>query len=173
MRLAKIDEKLLRVLLINGRTDFSTLAKNLQVKEKTIWNRFHSMKKSGILLGSTIHIDYKRCGYGIYVNFLIKMDPNKIETKIKEIEKIPGFYFAFRGLRNNELTTGISVKNLNEIEKVKDKLSSITFAEMISPEVWLAVKNIPENFSSLINSKGLMASNSDLPAPLALLLCDR
>ena len=153
MQLKEIDTKILRELLIDGRSDFVSIAEKLQITEKTVWNRYKFLKKMGVIIGATTHVDYQRSGYGIYVHFTIKMDPNRVNEAIIKIEKLPGLYMVAKGIQNYNVMVGLSMKNMNEIDNVKNRLHSITLADEILSEIWLEVKNIPENLQILLDEK--------------------
>ena len=145
MEIKKIDASILRELFIDGRTEFVAMAKKLDVTKGTVRNRYKAMKTAGIILGATTQVNYRKCGYGIYTTFSIEMDPKRRDRAIKSILELPGIYLAFKGTQNYFLHVGISIKNLAEIEKTKNKLSAITVADKISSDIWIDVKNIPEN----------------------------
>ena len=153
MQLKEIDAKILRELLINGRSHFATIAEKLQITEKTVWNRYKFLKKMGVIIGATTHVDYQRIGYGTYVHFTIKMNPSKVTEAIKKIEKLPGLYMVYKGIQSYNLMVGLSIKNQNEIDKIKNKLHFITLADEIVSEIWLGVKNFPENLQIFFDKK--------------------
>lgn len=148
MKLKENDKKILKELLINGRADFSTIAKKNNLTEKMVWNRYNSLKKAGVIVGTTTHVDYRKC-YGIYTVFMIKMPPNRRDTAIDSIRKMSKVYVISKGLQNNALIVGITIKDMNEIDKVKNKLSTFTLADEITSEIWLDVINRPENLQIL------------------------
>jgi len=146
--LKDIDKKILKELLINGREDLSNIAKKLCVKPKTVWNRYMVLKKAGVIIGATTHVHYRKC-YGIYTFFTIKMLPNQRDKAIENISKLPRVYVIVKGNQNTILSVGITIENLNEIDIIKNKLSSLTLADEITSEIWLDIINIPENLKKL------------------------
>ena len=148
IKLKEIDKKILKELLINGREDLSSVAKNLCVKPKTVWNRYMLLKKAGIIIGATTHVNYKKC-YGIYTFFTIKMLPNRREQAIESIRKMPRVYVVVKGNQNTMLSVGITIEDINDIDLVKNKLYSLTLADKITSEIWLDIINIPENLKTL------------------------
>ena len=111
---------------------------------KTVWNRYKILKTNKVIIGATTHVNYKKC-YGIFTVFSIKLPPNKNEKVIENIQKLPRVYIVSKGLKNDELIVGITVENINEIDTIKNTLSLITLSDEIISEIWLEVKNIPEN----------------------------
>ena len=152
MELKEIDTKILRELLINGRIKFTTLANNLNVTTKNVWNRYKIMKKAGVIVGATTHINYNKC-YGIYTVFTIKMSSNQKDNLIENIRKMPSVYIITKGLKKDTLIVGITVKNLGEMDTVKNKLSLISLSDEITSEIWLDIINIPENLQALTIKK--------------------
>ena len=150
--LKDIDKKILRELLIDGRIDFTALAKKLNVTSKTVWNRYKILKTNKVIIGATTHVNYKKC-YGIFTVFSVKMPPNQNDNVIENIQKLPKVYTVSKGLKNDELIVGITVKNINEIDTVRNTLSSLTLSDEITSEIWLEVKNIPENLKTFAVKK--------------------
>ena len=111
---------------------------------KTVWNRYKILKTNKVIIGATTHVNYKKC-YGIFTVFSIKLPPNKNDKVIENIKKLPRVYIVSKGLKNDELIVGITVENINEIDTARNTLSSITLSDEITSEIWLEVKNIPEN----------------------------
>lgn len=111
---------------------------------KTVWNRYKILKTNKVIIGATTHVNYKKC-YGIFTVFSIKLPPNKNDKVIENIQKLPRVYIVSKGLKNDELIVGITVENINEIDTARNTLSSITLSDEITSEIWLEVKNIPEN----------------------------
>jgi len=148
IKLKEIDKKILKELLINGREDLSKVAKNLSVKPKTVWNRYMVLKKAGVIIGATTHVHYRKC-YGIYTFFTIKMLPDRRDKAIENIRKMPKVYVIVKGNQKTILSVGITIENLNQIDIVKNKLSSLTLADEIISEIWLEIINIPENLKTL------------------------
>ena len=135
-----INTKIIRELLIDGRADFTAIGEKLGISEKNVWYRYRALKKAGVIIGATTLVHYKRCDYGIYTTFVISMNPNKREEVIKKIEKIQGVYFISRGIQHYVLAVGITIKNMDQIEKIKNFLASITLADKITTEIWLKIK---------------------------------
>ena len=148
IKLKEIDKKILKELLIHGRKDFSKIAKNLNVTSKMVWNRYSILKKAGVIIGATTHVNYRKC-YGLYTVFTIKMPPDRRDKAIENINKMSRVYIILKGIQKNILSIGITIENLNEIDSVKNKLSAITWADEIESEIWLDIINIPENLKAL------------------------
>lgn len=147
-KLKEIDKKILKELLIDGRKDFSKIAKKFNVTSKTVWNRYSILKKAGVIIGSTTHVNYRKC-YGLYTVFTIKMLSDRRDKAIETINKMSSVYIILKGIQKNILLVGITIENLNEIDMVKNKLSALTLADEITSEIWLEIVNIPENLKAL------------------------
>jgi Lrp/AsnC family leucine-responsive transcriptional regulator len=162
MEIKKIDTSILRELMINGRAEFTTIAKKLNVPKSTIRNRYKAMEKAGVILGATTHVNYKKCGFGFYTHFTIRMNPNQRDDALKKILKLPGIYIAIKGVQNFLLYVGISIKGLDEIDKVKNVLSSLTLADDIKSEIWLDIKNSPENLKIFLEKDQIYTPNQSI-----------
>ena len=63
MKFDKIDLQIIKCLQKDARTHFTTIAKQLGLSTSAVQSRFHKMKKSGLILGSTILVDRSKLGY--------------------------------------------------------------------------------------------------------------
>ncbi len=62
-RLDEIDKSILDYLVQNTRMPFTEIAKNLNVSAGTIHVRVKKMEDAGIILGSSLKIDYEKLDY--------------------------------------------------------------------------------------------------------------
>lgn len=93
-----LDKKILKILIDNAKTPYAEIAKQLDVSNGTIHVRVKKMEKLGVLLGTSLILNYTKLGYGVFVflNISLKDDLLCEEVSI-ELEKIPeicGIHFT-------------------------------------------------------------------------------
>ena len=73
-KLDDTDHKILDMLIENTRTPFTDIAKKLQISAGTIHVRVKKMEEGGIIIGSSLRLDYDKLGYsfiayvGVFLN---------------------------------------------------------------------------------------------------------
>lgn len=73
-RLDEVDHQILDILIDNTRTPFTDIAKKLSISAGTVHVRVKKMEEAGIIIGSSLTLDYKKLGYafiayvGVYLN---------------------------------------------------------------------------------------------------------
>lgn len=89
-RLDSTDHQILDMLIDNTRTPFTDIAKKLNVSAGTIHVRVKKMEEAGIILGSSLSLNYEKLGYAFiaYVGIFLQ---NTSQTKfvLERINEIP------------------------------------------------------------------------------------
>lgn len=73
-RLDEIDHQILDMLIDNTRVPFTDIAKNLMISAGTVHVRVKKMEDAGIIMGSSLTLDYEKLGYafiayvGVYLH---------------------------------------------------------------------------------------------------------
>ncbi|MDR6302145.1 Lrp/AsnC family transcriptional regulator [Mesonia maritima] len=89
-RLDETDHQILDILIDNTRTPFTDIAKKLNISAGTVHVRVKKMEEAGIIIGSSLTLDYKKLGYAFiaYVGvFLQKTSQTKFV--LERINQIP------------------------------------------------------------------------------------
>ena len=89
-KLDEIDHQILDMLIENTRTPFTDIAKKLLISAGTVHVRVKKMEEAGIIVGSSLTLDYLKLGYSFiaYVGIYLQ---NTSETKfvLARISEIP------------------------------------------------------------------------------------
>lgn len=89
-RLDDTDHHILDMLIENTRTPFTDIAKRLNISAGTVHVRVKKMEEAGIILGSSLTLNYEKLGYAFiaYVGIFLK---NTSQTKfvLERINEIP------------------------------------------------------------------------------------
>lgn len=73
-KLDEVDHQILDMLIENTRTPFTDIAKKFLISAGTVHVRVKKMEEAGIIMGSSLTLDYGKLGYsfiayvGIYIN---------------------------------------------------------------------------------------------------------
>ena len=164
----KIDEisaKIIRDLLKDARKNFAAIAKECKVSTTTISEHYDKLEKAGVIVGSTIQMDYKSFGYNAVADFLIKVDPQQINQVIEYIYKIPNIYGAYPTYEPSyNVSMVATLRDLKELDQVKDALRSHRAVLDFKSHVWTDIKNIPENLAvSHLYEKESRIKETDTP----------
>lgn len=144
-QLDEIDKKILDFLVENTRMPFTEIAKQMDVSAGTIHVRVKKMEDAGIILGSTLTIDYSKMDYNFtaYIGILLTKS-NRTQDVLKEIAKIPnvievsvisGKYNIFCKMKakNTEDAKRI-IYQIDDIQDVMRTESMISMEEVLSDE---------------------------------------
>ncbi|MDO5615541.1 MAG: AsnC family transcriptional regulator [Cruoricaptor ignavus] len=145
-QLDEIDKKILDFLVENTRMPFTEIAKQMDVSAGTIHVRVKKMEDAGIILGSSLTIDYGKLDYHFtaYIGILLTKS-NKTQNVLAELAKIPnviessvisGKYNIFCKVRARN--TGDAKNIIYQIDDIEDVMRT---ESMISMEEHISDKN--------------------------------
>ena len=141
-----VDKKILMYLIDNTRMPFTEIAKQMDVSAGTIHVRVKKMEDAGIILGSSLNIDYAKLDYNFtaFIGILLTKS-NRTQEVLKELSKIPnvveasvisGKYNIFCKVRAKH--TEDAKKIIYQIDDIQDVMRT---ESMISMEEFLSDKN--------------------------------
>jgi len=128
LKLDKIDEKILKNLIVEARVSARQLAIKLGMSTVTILSRIKKLEKDGIIKGYAVLIDHEKLGYDItaIIEIMAKKDLIGIEEKLSRIDNVCGVY----DITGNTGTIIIAkFKERNELSVFVKSLSSMTNVE--------------------------------------------
>lgn len=144
--LDEVDKKILDFLVENTRMPFTEIANKMGVSAGTIHVRVKKMEDAGIILGSSLVIDYKKLGYNFttYVGILLSKS-NRTKEVLNILEQNPnvtelcvtsGKYNIFCKIRAKD--TDDARRIIYEISDMEDVMRT---ESMISMEEYFSDKN--------------------------------
>jgi Lrp/AsnC family transcriptional regulator for asnA, asnC and gidA len=151
--LDSIDTKILKDLLIDGRKEFTKIAKEANVSKDVIWHRYNKMKNKGIIIGATIQLNYPVLGYNGSANFIIDISLPKRHEIIKKLERIPGLHGAYYWNNPSRLYAISDFTKVEQINKIRQKINAMQNVTKIETEIITGLRGQPENLSILNDSK--------------------
>ena len=161
-----IDAKILKELLRDGRKEFLEIAREATVSKDVIWQHYKNLKKKGVIVGSTIQLDYGSLGYNGAASFFVDV-PAQEQTNIAEqMRKIPGLYDVKRWGSPSRLWAVSDFMKTDQIDHVKLLIKRIPSVLRLQVEIWANIKRMPENLSVLnelcVNCEEKMAKDANL-----------
>jgi len=138
-----IDHKILDLLVENTRIPYTDIAKKLLISAGTVHIRVKKMEEMGVIVGSSLIIDWKKIGYTFtaYVGLLIN-NSSQIRYIIEKLRQIPnitvahvtsGRFNIYLKIRAKSTTHAKNIIfSLDEIEGVYRTESMISLEESIS-----------------------------------------
>lgn len=144
--LDEVDKKILDFLVENTRMPFTEIAHRMGVSAGTIHVRVKKMEDAGIILGSSLVIDYKKLGYNFttYVGILLSKSNRTMEVlnilgqnpNVTELCVTSGKYNIFCKIRAKD--TDDARRIIYEISDMEDVMRT---ESMISMEEYFSDKN--------------------------------
>lgn len=147
MKINELNATILQNLLTDGRKSFSEIAVENGTSKEVVANRYKQMRRQGIITGATVQVSeaYRDCNFGAFI--FIKSTLQKQESVIKSITQIPNIFLAFPVTTDLSILAFASIKNVQELENLKQSIKALPFVLDVDTYVRLDVRNTPENLS--------------------------
>lgn len=144
--LDNIDVKIIKSLLADARTNFSDIAKKCGVSSTAIHNRYEKLKDSGVIVGSTITVDFRAFDYDCFASFFIKLDPKQKDRFAEYLKKLQPI-IHFDPLKEYNTHVIVGVKRFSTIDRIKEMIRSHPAVLEIKTSIWTEWDFFPENLS--------------------------
>lgn len=145
-QLDDIDKKILDFLVGNTRMPFTEIAKQMDVSAGTIHVRVKKMEDAGIILGSSLNIDYSKLNYHFtaFIGILLTKS-NRTQEVLKELSSIPNVIEASVISGKYNIFCKVRAKNTDDAKRIIYKIDDIEDVmrteSMISMEEYVCDKN--------------------------------
>ncbi|GAA0759427.1 Lrp/AsnC family transcriptional regulator [Psychroflexus lacisalsi] len=155
LKLDETDHQILNMLIDNTRTPFTDIAKKLDISAGTVHVRVKKMEESGIIVGSSLTLNYKKFGYTFiaYVGIFLEKT-SQTQFVLNRIEEIPNITVAHVTTGKFNLFCKIRAKNtehakniiflIDDIDGVNRTETMISMEESLNDKTRL-MKSIFEN----------------------------
>ncbi len=152
---------------MDGRKTFAEIAKDTGLTGEKVKGSYDALEQMGVILGSTIHINYKSFGYKAVVHTLVNVDSSRAEQLGEFLSKMPEIYFLYnRGPKGN-LDVTITIKTLQELDKIKDSIKNKFSVSEIKTAIWTDVRemhwNLTVGHSIIPKTKELTSNKTSSP----------
>jgi len=146
-KIDKIDAKILRDLLKDGRRSFSDIAKECGVSTNVIRKRFAKMEKYGTIVGTTVLVDYKCLGYMAIASLLLNVESQHLESALERLKQISNVLLIRQFNSRYGIRLIARLKSLKELDRIKEAIRLHNSVIDIRTFFWLDVRNAPEKLS--------------------------
>ncbi|MFB0937566.1 MAG: winged helix-turn-helix transcriptional regulator [Urechidicola sp.] len=124
--LDEIDHQILDILIDNARTPFTDIAKKLIVSAGTIHVRVKKMEEEGIIMGSTLTLDYEKMNYSFIAHVGIYLEKtSKTMDVIEELRKISNITVAYITAGKYNIFCKIRAKDTNHAKEIIFQIDDI------------------------------------------------
>lgn len=142
-KLDETDHHILDMLIENTRTPFTDIAKKLNISAGTVHVRVKKMEEAGIIIGSSLTLDYKKLGYSFiaYVGIFLQKT-SQTQFVLERINEIPyvtvahvttGKFNIFCKIRAKDTTHAKEIiYQIDDIEGVTRTETMISLEESIN-----------------------------------------
>jgi Lrp/AsnC family transcriptional regulator for asnA, asnC and gidA len=125
-KLDETDHQILSMLIDNTRTPFTDIAKKLLISAGTVHVRVKKMEEAGIIIGSSLALDYKKLGYSFIAYVGIFLDKtSQTQFVLNRINEIPYVTVAHVTTGKFNLFCKIRAKNTEHAKQVIFQLDDI------------------------------------------------
>ena len=145
-RLDEVDHQILDMLIDNTRIPFTDIAKKLLISAGTVHVRVKKMEDAGIILGSSLNIDYGKLDYHFtaFIGILLTKS-NRTQEVLKELSTIPNVIEASVISGKYNIFCKVKAKNTEDAKRIIyqiDDIQDVMRTEsMISMQEYLSDKN--------------------------------
>jgi Lrp/AsnC family transcriptional regulator for asnA, asnC and gidA len=158
-----IDKAILIALLSDARMSFAYIGRTLSISRNNVRNRYERMKKSGLIVRSSVQINYKHLGFE-FVTLLLDVNPLQLEEIRNYLQGIPNALGPCMTAGKYNGCVVLTYKNSSQIANIKHHLrqmSGVKDLKMgVCTEIFLHPENI-EFFSDCKIDSGPIFKNAD------------
>ena len=152
MKIDRINATILKELLKDGRKSFTDIAQQCNVSKEVIANRYKQMRKQGIIVGATIHNSCACYNSNFVASFNIYTQLHKGQYVTKLLNDAANVIEVYPEGVNPNLNAVFTVKTMQEIEQTKQAIKQLPYVLEVETQVWLGMRNNPDNLSVLANA---------------------
>jgi DNA-binding Lrp family transcriptional regulator len=145
-KLDQTDKRILELLSNNSRLSFIELSKKLNIIPNTIKYRLKNLEKTGVILGYSISIDFKKLDFELY-NLQLKSNNFKnkrLQDFFKSHPKVV-YYYKYLGNENWDIDIGLIIKDSIELREFIIDLRK-NFKEVAIYEIYILTEIIKDYY---------------------------
>jgi len=143
--LGDIDVKIPKTLLNDGRRNFTSIAAQCHVSKDVIWTHYKELKKSRVIVGATIQLNFQKLGYSGLVLILLNAESQNVEDILNRLRKIPDIGTCRYYHSKYNIAAIYRMHSLSDLDRVKQIICKQTKINEFETQIWTDVRNIPEN----------------------------
>lgn len=125
VNLDKIDHKIIQKLLEDGRSSFSSIAKETKLTDVAIKKRVESLIRKGVISSVSANLNYKVLGYENPIFVQMRTDMGKHKDLIKKLNSFDFVLELYQVLGEYNLIAKVVVPSLDSAERFINDLGLI------------------------------------------------
>jgi Lrp/AsnC family transcriptional regulator for asnA, asnC and gidA len=126
-QLDDLDQKILTILMQEGRTPYAEIGKLLHVSPGTVHVRIKKLAELGVIIGNHMMVDYKLLGYDICSFLGIYLEKSSLYDQVSdELKKIPEVVSAHYTTGNYSIFAKLICRDTQHLrDTLSNKIQSI------------------------------------------------
>jgi len=146
-KIDEMNEKIIRALQKDARTNFSEVAKNCGVSLDTIIKRLNRMKMSGIVRGTTVLLDPRSLGFDCLASLEIDVEYPHVIEMVEAIRTRPEVIFCTPSMGRHSIFAIAFLKNVDKLNQLKESIKGNPLVRGVNTSIWVdEFLSCPENF---------------------------
>lgn len=122
----EIDYEILKILCKNARVPFKRIAAQIGIATETVLRRFRKLQEDGVVLGSSVVLSSKACGFKELVGFSVKTKSGISITAVKDkLADIPQINAIWQGCGAYDFYAEAFLRDVSEMHEVLDNIRRI------------------------------------------------
>ncbi|KKP92853.1 MAG: Transcriptional regulator, AsnC family [Candidatus Moranbacteria bacterium GW2011_GWD2_36_12] len=132
IKLTENDRKILSLLQIDGRMEFTKIAKILSVSVGLVHKHYNKLERNGVITKITFTLDYQKAGLLLYRNCfkIVQFDEKRIDDLYTFCCLHPNIINYVKGMGNWELLLDFEVENREQLRDIMREIKN-HFADII------------------------------------------
>ena len=118
----KIDNKIIQILLEDGRTSFSNIAKEVNLTDVAIKKRVERLKRKGIINSISADLNFRTLGYENPILVQIRSEISKNKDVLKKLKELDYVIELYQVLGKYNIFAKLIVPDLDSAEKFIERL---------------------------------------------------
>ncbi|MCW1927202.1 Lrp/AsnC family transcriptional regulator [Bhargavaea beijingensis] len=138
MILDNIDQKILNLLVEDGRRSYVEIAAELNLSRVAVRDRIRNMKEAGIIEKFTVVINSERVGKGVSAFFEVDCEPSSLVEVAHSLVEIPDVASCYQMTGPSTLHVHVLVEDFPDLERfINEKLYALNGITRVESHVLL------------------------------------
>jgi DNA-binding Lrp family transcriptional regulator len=140
----ELDEKILKVLLSDGRTSAREIAERLHVSTSTVTSRIEKLRERQIIRGFSARVDFQKLGYELTAVTEIIVSKGKLLEMEREIARFPEVCAVYDVTGEVDAIVVSKCRTREDLSRFTKELLAMPFVERTNSHVVLTT--VKEDF---------------------------
>jgi Lrp/AsnC family transcriptional regulator for asnA, asnC and gidA len=139
VKLDELDAKIVRALQKDARANFTDIAKDCSVSTDTISKRFRKMKRTGLIVGTTIILNPKGFGYDQAASIGIRVEYPHVDEVVDSLREMPEIQFCASSMGRYNIFAVAVLKGIEGLAQLKDSIRQHTAVREVTMSILLEI----------------------------------